>query len=140
VCDPRSELPAIDLLRHAGRQEVRKTDAAIHLAAHPIGDAVHHFGSVLGRIDMNTEGALAKGSIDDSNDLTRDLDRIGVGWLETRKTFECLIRDTGVGARFILSDTGLVGGCTGVRKVIRALREGTRNHDGGLDAPAGELR
>src|SRR6202035_958963 len=50
-------------------KKIFQSDIAIHLAPHPIGDAVDDLRAVLRRIDVNPERALAERKIDDPYDL-----------------------------------------------------------------------
>jgi hypothetical protein len=49
-----------------------QTNVAIHLAPHAIGNTVDDLRTVLRRIDVDPERALAERKVDDPDDLPRD--------------------------------------------------------------------
>jgi hypothetical protein len=81
-------------------KKIFQSDVAIHFAAYAIGDTVDDLGAVLRRIDVDPERALAKGKIDDPDDLARDFRGIGVGGLEAGKTLQRLVGNAGIGTGF----------------------------------------
>src|ERR1700692_4906707 len=46
-------------------KKIFESNVAIHLAPHPIGDTVDDLRPILRRVNVDPEGALAKGKIDD---------------------------------------------------------------------------
>ncbi|XOQ67116.1 MAG: hypothetical protein ACFWT5_10780 [Pseudomonas helleri] len=96
-------------LLHLNPKQVFQADTPKHLCSHTISHTVDDLGSVLGGVDMATEGACAQRHIDDVDNRPRDVLHIGVGRFQCRKAFEGLLRHTGVRSVFIL------GGPLGVR-------------------------
>ena len=62
----------------AGRQQVVQADVAEHLPAHTVGHAVDDLGAVLRRVDVDPEGTLAEGGVDDPHDGARHLVGVSV--------------------------------------------------------------
>ena len=101
-------------------KKIFQSDVAIHLAPHPIGDTVDDLGTVLRRIDMDPERALAERKVDDPDDLARDFRGVGVGGLEAGKTLQRLVGNAGIGTGFIFGDPRLVGRLAGVVPLVKA--------------------
>jgi Caspase domain len=91
------------------RQQILEADIAIDLAAHAVGHDVDDLSAVLRRINVGAERPLAERRIHDPDDPAGDFGRVGVGGLQSGKTFQRLLGNPGIGACFVFRHARLVG-------------------------------
>src|ERR1700679_1138517 len=89
---------------------------------------------------MNPERSFAERHINYPYDLTRHSARIGVCRFKAGKTLERLLGDAGIRASLIFRRALLVRWLAGMGEVVRTFGKCAWDHDGRLDAPAGEFR
>ena len=77
----------------AGVNRSVKTDPVQHLRPHAVEYPVHHFGSVLGRVDMDTERTLPEWRIDDLHHSLAHRRDIRIRWNDSREALHHLFAE-----------------------------------------------
>ena len=110
-----------------------KVDPLKQLGADTIGHAVDDLGSVLGRVEMGSEGPAALGQSYDPRDSLCDHGGIGISRFQAGKPIESYAVNAGVGPLPPGRGAGCIVGGTGIREMVRASAESPRHKDAGLN-------
>src|SRR6516225_7018663 len=102
----------------ARREQVAQADPAKKLSPDAVQDCVANFRTVLSRVNVHSEGSLAKRSINDLHDGVRHSGDICIGRDNGREAFEHLVRKASIGTCLICNGSQFIARRSCMREVV----------------------
>jgi hypothetical protein len=90
-------------------EKVLETDSAVELTANQVAHSVDRLSSVVGGVDVDSEGAAALRHVDNTSDGSGHLARIGIGWRQISQLLGHLVHEAGVEGLVLIRDFCLRG-------------------------------